>query len=126
MKLFNWWPWVSKKYLRQVELDYIRLLEVESEKTKALRDTLVSKYKEKEAAVSKLVDKLSSLTWRRDERRYCLTLSFDPRVIGCGAYERRELEIIAEHFGHQVESDILRAKFIHEAEDDRYQRRGYC
>lgn len=122
LKAPSWWPWISKKHLARVQAEADKKVEDARRRYDAMCKDAIERRKEQDRAIDKVLRNVADTKWRREGHRYQMTLSFDPRVINYGNYDRTELREVAQHFARVVESEIMSSKFIKSAEESEYER----
>jgi hypothetical protein len=126
MKMPSWWPWVSKKRMaatvQSIETAHAAELQNLTCAMNAMRESFAKNLATHEKTIDGLMRRVSEIKWRREGPNYYMTLSFDPRAIDSGRGPREEREILAKHFGRQVEADIVTSRFISSAENSEFRR----
>ena len=120
------WPFVSaKKHAADVAAANERIIAAETNASQLRREAEqrhATELDERTKRVDAIIQRFSEMQWSGPDEgdKYALQLCFDPRMIGYGNLDRRELELIAERFARQVQREIVTAKFVESARDHRY------
>lgn len=100
-------PLVRRSHVQ--EIIYRRIREVEQR--------YEAKLLEQQKPIAAIVERSSRIGWTRSRRhnRYVMQIEFCPEMYGSNYCTSRELEYLAEAFGHRVANEIRSTRFIQEA-----------
>lgn len=105
-------PFCSKRRLREEQ----RRADMYWGDLQRVKANIKESVEEERAKLKSILKELVRLRWEESPSfngRYVLTMTFDPRAVGYGSFDRFAMEELAEMMAHHVHSEILTAKFMH-------------